>query len=144
MKYFQYLVIAALLLLLAACGRTQAPEVAPTEETLQTTAAYANIVGTVYETNTTRRVAGADVYLYRSNGSQWISLGKKAMTDASGNYTIRNAATGYYYHVGIGKVYGACYTGSGVAVYHGYSVAFQLSSLTRANARIYYSHWINC
>lgn len=60
MKYLQYLVMVALLLLLAACGQTQVPEAAPIDETapteqaapsdktLQATATYGSIVGTVH------------------------------------------------------------------------------------------------
>lgn len=134
----------AALLLLAACGQIQTPEAALPEETLETAATYGTISGAVFDGNTSTKVAGADVFLYRWNGSDWISLGKKATTNSYGNYTISGVLHNRYYYVGAGKVYGNCLTMGYLHTFHGKSPWFWHSSTSRVNVRLYYTYTMYC
>jgi hypothetical protein len=47
---------------------------------------------------------------YRWNGARWISLGRKAVTNSTGRYTM-TVANGYSYRLQAGRAYGGCPTG---------------------------------
>lgn len=135
MKHLQYLVMVALLLL-AACGQIQAPEAAPNEETqLETTATNADIAGTVYYAGA--RWAGAEIHLYRWNGSAWDYLGKKATTNSRSNYTLDNALTGYHYLVHAARYLGHCYT-TGQASYSNSSAFWWHTQAKRTDVHLIY------
>lgn len=108
-------------------------------------ATYTTIKGTAIKTDTNARVAGADVYLWRWNGSSWVNLGKKTTTNSYGNYAISNVATGYYYSVRGYKVYGSCFTGA--AIYDGFSTTFYVpgtSTGVNAAIRMDFIQWFYC
>ena len=108
-------------------------------------ATYTTIKGTAIKTDTGARVTGADVYLWRWNGSSWVNLGKKTTTNSYGNYAIYNVPTGYYYAVRGYKVYGSCFTGA--AHYDGWSTTFYVpSTSTGVNAaiRMNFVGWFYC
>lgn len=135
MKTFRYLVTVVVLLTLAACGQIQAPS----EESLQTAGAYGNITGTAFSGGTTTKVAGAYIFLYRYDGGRWVSLGQKATTDSYGNYTIRNAATGYSYYVIATKTYNVCLAANYIDKLQGQSPSRYHTSATTLWVRLYFS-----
>jgi hypothetical protein len=110
-------------------------------------AGYGTIVGTATETNAgvTVREPGAAVWLYRWNGSSWVSLGRQATTNSSGNYAIYNVALGYYYSLAATKLYGACNVGYGAAAYLG-STGYFFDNVPTANAAIhlFFNRWVTC
>ncbi len=121
---------------------------APVREADANHVAYSKISGKLTYQPQGKVVAGGAVYLWRWNGSSWVNLGKKATSNQYGNYSISGVRSGYYYSVQAHKTYGACFTGSGVAHYDGYSRNLDLrnptSSSTTANVWLYYQGTINC
>jgi hypothetical protein len=122
---------------------------APVQEAHADHVAYSNISGKLTYQPQGRTVAGGAVYLYRQDASgRWVNLGKKATSNQYGYYTISGVRSGYHYKVRAYKTYGACFTGSGVAAYDGYSQLLHLenpaSSKTVAHVSLYYQGTINC
>lgn len=121
---------------------------APVREADASHVAYSKISGKLTYQPQGRTVAGGAVYLHRWNGSSWVNLGKKATSNQYGYYTISGVPSGYYYSVQAHKTYGACFTGSGVVHYDGYSRTLDLrnptSPSTVANVWLYYQGTINC
>ena len=108
-------------------------------------AAATSIQGTVIKTDSNTRVASAGIWLYRWDGSQWISLGKKTTTNSSGTYAISGLADGYWYAVRAYRTYGACFVGYGLAAYDGFSRAFYAGGGARGETvRISYVGHISC
>lgn len=89
--------------------------------------------GTV--TTSSGRQAGASIYLHRYSGNSWVSLGKKATTNSSGNYAISGVWANYYHQVQAAKAYGGCEIGY-FAVYSGYSKVILTRTGTTHNAPI--------
>ena len=71
----------------------------PVREAEASHVSYSNISGKITRMPQGYSVPGAAIYLYRWNGSSWVSLGKKATTNQYGYYTIKSVRSGYYYKV---------------------------------------------
>ena len=119
---------------------------APVREADARHIAYSSISGKLSKMPQGTSVASGSVYLYRWNGSSWVSLGKKATSNQYVYYTISGVPSGYYYHVKASKAYGICQ--SGQAIYGGSSNTLDLrnpgSSRTVAHIPLYFQRWFSC
>jgi hypothetical protein len=125
--------IAAVVLSLAV-----ASVVAIAKPTAANAAGTTTIVGTALRVNTdgsTVRAPGTSMYLYYWNGSTWVSLGKQATANSSGNYSI-TVPSGWYYEVAGTISYGSCYALGYLANYLGHSVAFWTNPGQQVNAAV--------